>query len=223
MVLNEELAAEKGLMRDTDTGVVWRGSVYATVSDSFDLANRRHGSVVGVFAPSSVAVARTLRSRRRQSAHVTPRPKSELRVVVIDTDNVDKARPTSRFVNTKRSTVTCEIEDVFAGSFTAIYWDGTSPRRVRMASDDLTREERALVKPRTEFHWSVGRESLADGSSSTKSLIVFKRKPTNPPIADAREIAATEARLTRLGISAYDPGDFERLAEKYNGSMDDDD
>lgn len=172
----------------TATFVAGSGSGYADVVTSQAHIESRIGVV---YAPTSAtlyrdeeAVGTELSSILRDS--VKPRIKAG-DVVVISLHYLENAIPKSSFLTTSRKTITCEVDELLESSFTAIYWDSRGPRRVRFKLEDLAPEDRELVKPRAEFHWSVGTEVREDGRRSTTSLLLFRRRP---PISRAQWQAA---------------------------------
>lgn len=194
------------LDRDVETAVKWLGPTYSKVH-GFGSGKHKPTRVVGVFAPTTSAVLRRIRRRREMSEFWCGRPGDAAgspvpKVLVVNAERLQKAGETSRFVATGKGTVTCQVETVAENSFTAIYYDKDNGfRRVRFPTANVTNDERHLIEPRAEFHWSIGKEERGDGVCSTISRLRFVR---NPVITGAMwEAALDEGAETaaRLGIT----------------------
>lgn len=180
----------QGHLSRTATFVAGSGSGYANVVTS---QGHIDSTIGAVYAPTAATLYRDEEAVGAELSYilrnsVKPRIKAG-DVTVIRIHDLENAKPKSSFLTTSRRTVTCEVDELVGRWFTAIYWDSRGPRRVRFKLEDLGPEDRELVQPRAEFHWSVGTEVREDGRRATTSLLLFRRRP---PISHTQWQAALD-------------------------------
>jgi hypothetical protein len=190
------------------TFVAGSGSDYTTVvTPKVQIESR----ITAVYAPTAATLYRDSKDSEPEFSYIlrnSTKPRIEADdITLVEHQVLENARPKSRFVTTSRRTITCEVDEVLESSFTAVYWDSRGPRRVRFKLSELTPEDRELVEPRAELHWSVGTEMREDGRRSTTSLVLFRRRPPISPAQWQAALHEATATAQQLGWDLVSPED----------------